>query len=156
MKFVAILLLSALACSVVNEDGNCCAFPFVYNGQTYYQCTSDDWDRPWCSLTANYDQDGQWGNCGVCTTVQTEEGGCCHFPFLYNCQTYNQCTSDDWIQPWCSLTVDYNQDTQWGNCVENPSTTPSSPPPPPTTSDNPSTTATLPPTTSGKPIKQID
>ena len=54
-----------LGCSSIQTlEGGCCEFPFVFNGQTYYECTSDGWNQPWCSLTANYDQDGQWGNCG--------------------------------------------------------------------------------------------
>ncbi|KAL9985595.1 hypothetical protein ACROYT_G008017 [Oculina patagonica] len=69
-----------------------------------------------------------------CNSVQTEDGNCCVFPFVFGGQTYHQCTSDGWTQPWCSLTADYDQDGQWGNCADNPPTAPPPPPPLPTPS----------------------
>ncbi|KAI8515324.1 hypothetical protein Bbelb_061370 [Branchiostoma belcheri] len=39
-----------------------CHFPFKYGGKTYYSCTNDFHDRPWCALTAVY-QSGKWKNC---------------------------------------------------------------------------------------------
>ena len=50
--------------SVQTLQGDCCEFPFVYGGDTYYECTTDGWDRPWCSLTSSYDQDKKDGDCG--------------------------------------------------------------------------------------------
>ncbi len=45
-----------------------CAFPFTYNGKTYYTCTYDDEDRPWCSTTPEYR--GYWGYClGKCQLI---------------------------------------------------------------------------------------
>ena len=44
-------------------DGKCCIFLFIYQGKTYYGCTNKNHDRPWCSLTFNYDTDKKWGNC---------------------------------------------------------------------------------------------
>ena len=52
-----------LDCSRKTENGDCCYIPFVFGGNTYHDCTSDGWHREWCSLTDNYDDDGQWGNC---------------------------------------------------------------------------------------------
>ncbi|KAI8499076.1 hypothetical protein Bbelb_235290 [Branchiostoma belcheri] len=38
-----------------------CHFPFTYEGKTYNSCTNVNHDRPWCSLTADYQ--GEWKNC---------------------------------------------------------------------------------------------
>ena len=54
------------------EPGRPCIFPFIYNGVTYKECTSADWDQPWCSTEVNDNQNhvaGKWGNCKTtCTT----------------------------------------------------------------------------------------
>ncbi|XP_078376434.1 uncharacterized protein LOC144659796 isoform X3 [Oculina patagonica] len=153
MNIVASLLLSALTYAVSNgcdtvltEAGACCVFPFEYNDEKYCECTSNNWFRPWCSLTPFYA--GKWGHCpddqGTtaaptslgCNTVQTKEGDCCHFPFEYKGETYCKCTSDNWVRPWCSLTPIY--EGMWGHCPDNqPTTTPpvGKTTAPPTTSD---------------------
>ena len=41
----------------------------------------------------------------------------CKFPFLFEKQEYNECTSDGHGQPWCSHTDDYDKDGLWGNCI---------------------------------------
>ncbi|CAH3116462.1 unnamed protein product, partial [Pocillopora meandrina] len=41
----------------------CCSFPFIYKGRRYNSCTKKNHNRPWCSLTGNYDRDKKWGNC---------------------------------------------------------------------------------------------
>ena len=41
----------------------CCSFPFIYKGRRYNSCTKKKHNRPWCSLTGNYDRDKKWGNC---------------------------------------------------------------------------------------------
>ena len=38
-------------------------FPFHYNAVMYYTCTYQDHDKPWCSITMNFDRDGVWGEC---------------------------------------------------------------------------------------------
>ncbi|XP_078356614.1 uncharacterized protein LOC144641477 isoform X2 [Oculina patagonica] len=172
MNIVASLLLSALTYAVSNgcdtvltEAGACCVFPFEYNGENYCRCTSNNWFRPWCSLTPFYA--GKWGHCpddqattapptsSGCNTVETKEGDCCHFPFEYKGETYCECTSDNWVRPWCSLTPIY--EGLWGHCPDNqPTTTPpvGTTTAPPTTSDTTTTTTspvgatTAPPTTS--------
>lgn len=43
--------------------GQCCVFPFVYMGSNYSDCTSKNDDKPWCSLTNDYDKDQKHGYC---------------------------------------------------------------------------------------------
>lgn len=44
--------------------GQNCAPQFIYNNKTFTGCTGvGNSGRPWCSLTDNYDRDGQWTNC---------------------------------------------------------------------------------------------
>ncbi|CAH3033992.1 unnamed protein product, partial [Pocillopora meandrina] len=47
-----------------SSNGNCCHFPFVYDGKMYTTCTTQDSTKPWCATTYNYDVDKQWGYCG--------------------------------------------------------------------------------------------
>lgn len=42
---------------------SCCVLPFIYKGVQYESCTPEDHDQPWCSLTENFDLDGDWGRC---------------------------------------------------------------------------------------------
>ncbi|KAL7845334.1 hypothetical protein AOLI_G00235260 [Acnodon oligacanthus] len=46
-----------------NSKGAPCVFPFFYNGSYYDDCVSFDRPNLWCSTTANYTRDGQWGEC---------------------------------------------------------------------------------------------
>lgn len=48
-------------------DGNCCAFPFTYREEIYYECTTRDFGQEWCSLKEDYEQHRQWGFCGRST-----------------------------------------------------------------------------------------
>ena len=47
-----------------NGDGHFCAFPFIYDGNTYFNCIKTE-NRPsrWCSTTSNHDQLPRWGYC---------------------------------------------------------------------------------------------
>ncbi|XP_046850837.1 uncharacterized protein LOC124444299 [Xenia sp. Carnegie-2017] len=60
---------SSVRCGVETNGGNgenfCCVFPFNYRGVDYFRCTTTDAEKPWCSVTRNYDRDGLWGNCVV-------------------------------------------------------------------------------------------
>lgn len=47
-----------------------CYFPFKYKGEWYSECTMMNYNKAWCSTTANYDQDKQWGIC------QESQGHC--------------------------------------------------------------------------------
>ncbi|KAM7060199.1 binder of sperm protein homolog 2-like [Molossus nigricans] len=42
-----------------------CIFPFSYNKQRFYKCIKEGYffNRSWCSLTENYDEDGKWKQC---------------------------------------------------------------------------------------------
>ncbi|XP_068731227.1 epididymal sperm-binding protein 1-like isoform X2 [Montipora capricornis] len=106
-------------CIVKTTQGKCCVFPFTYGGKVYQSCTTKNHDKPWCSTTANYDQDGQWGNCLSNCIVKTTQGKCCVFPFTYGGKVYQSCTTKNHDKPWCSTTANYDQDGQWGNCLSN-------------------------------------
>ena len=46
--------------------------------------------------------------------------GVCHFPFMYNMQSYSECiTLDRGVGPWCSTTEDVDVDDRWGLCQGN-------------------------------------
>lgn len=45
--------------------GECCAFPFTYQGETYYECTTKDFNgKQWCSLNEDFEKHRRWGHCG--------------------------------------------------------------------------------------------
>lgn len=46
-----------------NSKGDCCVFPFMFNGKVHHTCTSDGRERKWCSTTNNYSKDKKWGLC---------------------------------------------------------------------------------------------
>ena len=46
-----------------NGNGEKCMFPFIYDGDTYFNCININRDKPWCSITANYDKIPVWGYC---------------------------------------------------------------------------------------------
>ena len=48
-----------------NAGGANCVFPFIYQGQQYWECIVRPAvsDYPWCATTGNYDENGLWGNC---------------------------------------------------------------------------------------------
>ena len=46
-----------------NSFTNPCVFPFIYHGDTYFNCIEVDRDKPWCATTQNYDEAPLWGYC---------------------------------------------------------------------------------------------
>ncbi|KAJ8258066.1 hypothetical protein GJAV_G00192790 [Gymnothorax javanicus] len=70
---------------------------------------------------AHFDDDEFW-TLGTGPVVKTRygnaDGAMCHFPFLYEGESYSSCTSkgrSDGL-PWCSTTADYDRDQKYGFC----------------------------------------
>lgn len=59
------------------------------------------------------------GTCGVWTKGGNANGGCCVFPFKYNGVMHYTCTYLDHNQPWCSISMNYDRDGVWGECIGN-------------------------------------
>eukprot|EP00079_Xenopus_tropicalis_P008939 XP_002932554.1 PREDICTED: matrix metalloproteinase-9 [Xenopus tropicalis] len=70
---------------------------------------------------AHFDDDEFW-TLGTGTVVKTRFGNAggaqCHFPFVFDGQSYNSCTSDGRSDglPWCSTTPNFDQDKKYGFC----------------------------------------
>jgi insulin-like growth factor 2 receptor len=50
-------------CPPETDHGDPCVFPFVFNGKSYEECVLEGRAKLWCSTTANYDRDREWGFC---------------------------------------------------------------------------------------------
>ncbi|KAF7462368.1 cation-independent mannose-6-phosphate receptor [Marmota monax] len=50
-------------CPPETEVGDPCVFPFTFNGKSYEECVLEGRARLWCSTTADYDRDHEWGFC---------------------------------------------------------------------------------------------
>ncbi|KAG8446571.1 hypothetical protein GDO86_014139 [Hymenochirus boettgeri] len=106
-----------------NSGGALCHFPFVFDGQSYSSCTSvGRADKlPWCSTTANYDQDKKYGFCPSELLYTYGGNGAeepCVFPFIFDGKSYNGCTKEgrqDGYR-WCSTTANYDTDQKYGFC----------------------------------------
>ncbi|KAK6466647.1 hypothetical protein HHUSO_G35914 [Huso huso] len=105
-----------------NDPGKECVFPFSYDKQMYFECTTINNNRiPWCATTSDYPQDNKWGNCpftGPPTTDGNSNGAPCKFPFKYNDKDYYYCTTDNEESKklWCATVSNYAQDPKWGYC----------------------------------------
>ncbi|KAK3740339.1 hypothetical protein QZH41_009420, partial [Actinostola sp. cb2023] len=96
--------------------------PFVYQDMIYKNCIKGDRGKPWCATTYNYDQDKKWGFCkdchgGIPTLGGNAKGECCAFPFIYKGMVFNECTTQNSVDKWCSTTPLYDVDKQWGVCI---------------------------------------
>merc|ERR1711962_1168653 len=152
-------------------SGSTCVFPFVYNGQTHFQCTYSDSPTPWCATAV--DSSGVvvtngWGDCAVSATsaCQTESiqvptctttsgprpGQSCVFPFRHLGIVYTACTSVGEAAPWCSTSTTSagtHIDGEYGFCPSTcPADTTSSATTTTTTTTTSTTTTTTPPVSS--------
>ncbi|XP_008584980.1 PREDICTED: cation-independent mannose-6-phosphate receptor [Galeopterus variegatus] len=51
------------SCPPETDAGDPCVFPFIFNGKSYEECVVEGRAKLWCSTTANYDRDHEWGFC---------------------------------------------------------------------------------------------
>uniref|UniRef100_A0A3B5LZI7 72 kDa type IV collagenase n=1 Tax=Xiphophorus couchianus TaxID=32473 RepID=A0A3B5LZI7_9TELE len=108
-----------------NADGEFCKFPFLFMGTEYNSCTSQGRDDGflWCSTTYNFDEEGKYGFCPhelLFTLGGNGEGAPCKFPFSFQGESYDSCTTqgrDDGYR-WCATTEDYDRDKSYGFCPE--------------------------------------
>ncbi|KAG7268034.1 hypothetical protein CRUP_018323 [Coryphaenoides rupestris] len=108
-----------------NAEGEFCKFPFSFMGKEYKTCTNQGRDDGflWCSTTYNFDEDGKYGFCPhelLFTLGGNADGAPCKFPFTFQGDKYNECTTagrDDGYR-WCGTTDDYDRDTSYGFCPE--------------------------------------
>lgn len=107
--------------------GSSCYFPFMYGGHTYYDCTSLRNTQAWCRCVFTNNivmyfihTDGLWGNCLITTFEGTAPpGSSCYFPFTYDDQVYNDCTSVKSAEAWCYTRDDSGKlSSLWGLCNE--------------------------------------
>ena len=116
-------------CTETTSFGSSCAPTFIYNGNTYSGCTTvANNGIPWCSLTDNFDRDNEWARCKTplqCAQGGSTGGGCkektksgyeCAPEYTYNGEKYIGCTLKDYSVPWCSLTENYDKDSQYDEC----------------------------------------
>ncbi|RNA20258.1 macrophage mannose receptor 1-like, partial [Brachionus plicatilis] len=65
-----------------NSDGKPCVFPFVFEGNVYYECGKyGDRNQEWCATTTNYDSDQKWGFCSneyICENGWIEADSLCY------------------------------------------------------------------------------
>ncbi|KAG8519651.1 Matrix metalloproteinase-9 [Galemys pyrenaicus] len=106
-----------------NANGSPCHFPFTFEGRSYSSCITEGRSdsMPWCSTTANYDTDRQFGFCPserLYTQDGNAEGKPCKFPFIFEGRSYSTCTTDGRSDGyrWCATTADYDQDKLFGFC----------------------------------------
>ncbi|KAK5934957.1 hypothetical protein CgunFtcFv8_020360 [Champsocephalus gunnari] len=108
-----------------NADGEFCKFPFMFMGTEYKSCTAQGRDDGflWCSTTYNFEEDGKYGFCPhelLFTIAGNAEGAACKFPFIFQGEKYDSCTTegrDDGYR-WCATTDNFDVDTSFGFCPE--------------------------------------
>uniref|UniRef100_A0A3P8UH76 Matrix metalloproteinase-9 n=1 Tax=Cynoglossus semilaevis TaxID=244447 RepID=A0A3P8UH76_CYNSE len=108
-----------------NANGAKCVFPFVFMGKNYDSCTTEgrsDGYR-WCATTENFDNDKAYGFCPSRESAViggNSEGEPCHFPFEFEGNQYDSCTTvgrkDGKL--WCATTDSYDADQKWGFCPD--------------------------------------
>ncbi|XP_078670214.1 uncharacterized protein LOC144910713 [Branchiostoma floridae x Branchiostoma belcheri] len=98
-----------------------CAFPFVYKGNIYYSCTTEDSMVPWCAKDRLYQPD-RWVICTTSKTTDSEHtedrvvpDKRCKSQFWYKDERFTGCTDQDSLYPWCAWDVTY-QKGRWSVC----------------------------------------
>ncbi|XP_053250779.1 matrix metalloproteinase-9 [Podarcis raffonei] len=106
-----------------NANGANCHFPFTFEGKSYATCTTEgrEDNLPWCSTTANFDQDKKYGFCPseLLFTYGGNAGGeKCVFPFTFLGKTYDSCTTEGRSDGyrWCATTESFDRDKKYGFC----------------------------------------
>ncbi|KAL9951279.1 hypothetical protein ACROYT_G043917 [Oculina patagonica] len=108
------------------EDNQCCHFPYLYKGKEFNVCAmTAEGDRPWCSLTYDYEKDQQWGYCKDCSVRIHGGNHCCHLPFIFNGELQTSCLKTprpkgDFSRhaSWCSMYYDFDKKPIWKYCIE--------------------------------------
>uniref|UniRef100_A0A4W4GA40 Matrix metalloproteinase-9 n=1 Tax=Electrophorus electricus TaxID=8005 RepID=A0A4W4GA40_ELEEL len=106
-----------------NAEGAMCHFPFWFDGKSYSTCITEGRTDglPWCATTANYDKDKKFGFCPselLFTFDGNSDGAECVFPFVFDGETYNSCTTvgrTDGYR-WCATTANFDTDKKYGFC----------------------------------------
>uniref|UniRef100_A0A3Q1HT91 Matrix metalloproteinase-9 n=1 Tax=Acanthochromis polyacanthus TaxID=80966 RepID=A0A3Q1HT91_9TELE len=106
-----------------NADGAMCHFPFTFEGKSYTTCTTEGRtdDLPWCSTTADYDNDKKFGFCPselLYTFGGNADGAECVFPFIFLGEEYDSCTTEGRSDGyrWCATTDNFDKDKKFGFC----------------------------------------
>ncbi|XP_060549625.1 uncharacterized protein LOC117668957 isoform X2 [Pantherophis guttatus] len=110
-------------CNITDaEPKEMCVFPFLYNQNFYFMCTTDGMfgKTSWCSLTQNYNSDLQWTYCEPSGPDEIMESPPCIFPFIYQGKLYRNCTADGRRDGkfWCATTQNYDVDRKLKLCQD--------------------------------------
>lgn len=106
-----------------NADGAMCHFPFTFEGKSYSTCTTDGRsdNLPWCATTADYSTDKKFGFCPselLYTFGGNADGVECVFPFVFQGEEYDSCTTEGRSDGyrWCATTSNFDNDKKYGFC----------------------------------------
>ncbi|XP_008294599.1 matrix metalloproteinase-9 [Stegastes partitus] len=106
-----------------NSDGAMCHFPFIFEGKSYTTCTTEGRtdNLPWCSTTADYNRDKKFGFCPselLYTFGGNADGAECVFPFIFQGEEYDSCTTEGRSDGyrWCATTNNFDNDKKFGFC----------------------------------------
>lgn len=113
-----------------NADGAMCHFPFIFEGKSYTTCTTDGRtdNLPWCATTADYSRDKKFGFCPselLYTFGGNADGAECVFPFIFQGEEYDSCTTEGRSDGyrWCATTSNFDTDKKYGFCPSRETTT---------------------------------
>ncbi|MBN3306250.1 MMP2 collagenase, partial [Amia calva] len=113
----------AVKTSYGNAEGAMCHFPFNFLGETYTTCTTEGRSDglPWCATTSDYDRDQKFGFCPselLYTFAGNADGQPCVFPFVFQGESYDRCTTDGRSDGyrWCATTSSFDDDVKYGFC----------------------------------------